>query len=103
MVYKWKILELFANADKLESVKYRLSLTDDKNTVETEGYHIFTEGFINKPFAEIKESDLAGWLESDTTKNDVNAIKLNLEAQLKNLEKEQKTEFPWLVDTFTVE
>jgi hypothetical protein len=102
-MFTWKILELFANGQELESVKYNLSATDGKNTIHTEGYHVFLKGFIKKTLAEIKESDLIGWLETDTTKDDVNAIKLNLETQLKNLEKEQKIDFPWLVDTFTVE
>jgi hypothetical protein len=46
---------------------------------------------------------LIGWLESDTTKDDVNALKLNLEKQLKALETAKKVDFPWLANTFTVE
>jgi len=98
--YQWKILNI---TNECKSVRYLLSAFDGKNTVETEGYHVFSEDLIKKSFAEIKESDLIGWLESDTTKNDVNAIKLNLETQLNSLEKEQKVDFPWLANTFTVE
>jgi len=100
MDYKWKILEISAEA---KSVHYLLSVTDGVNTIETKGNHVFSDGLINKNFAEIKESDLIGWIESDTTKDDVNALKLNLENQLKALETDKKVDFPWLVDTFTVE
>ena len=99
-MFTWKILEISKEA---KSVKYLLIATDGVNTVESEGSHTFSDGLINKQFSDIKESDLIGWLESDTTKDDVNALKLNLENQLKALETDKKVDFPWLVDTFTVE
>jgi len=99
-MFTWKILEIF---DQAKSVKYRLSATDGKNTLDTEGNHIFAVGTVNLPFLEIKEANLIDWLEKDTTCNDINLIKLNLEKQLKELENSQKVEFPWLANTFTVE
>ena len=89
--------------DEAKSVRYLLTAFDGQNSVNTEGNHVFSNGLINKNFAEIKESDLIGWLESDTTKDDVNALKLNLEKQLKALETAKKVDFPWLANTFTVE
>jgi hypothetical protein len=100
MNFQWKILEISAEA---KSVRYLLNATDGVNTVSSEGNHTFSDGLINKNFSEIKESDLIGWLESDTTKDDVNALKLNLENQLKTLEIAKKVDFPWLIDTFMVE
>jgi hypothetical protein len=98
--FTWKIFEIF---DEAKSVRYLLTAFDGQNFVNTEGNHVFSNGLINKNFAEIKESDLIGWLESDTTKDDVNALKLNLEKQLKALETAKKVDFPWLANTFTVE
>lgn len=100
MEFTWKILSITSEA---KSVEYLLSATDGKNLVKTIGKHTFSDDLMKKSFSEIKESDLIGWLESDTTKDDVNTLKLNLEQQLKNLEKEQKIDFPWLANTFTVE
>ena len=98
MNYTWKILEISAEA---KSVHYLLSVTDGVNIVESEGNHIFSDGIVNLPFEQIKNSNLIDWLNQDTTKDDVNAIKLNLENQLKALENNKKVEFPWLADTFT--
>jgi hypothetical protein len=101
--YTWKILEVFSDNELIEKVRYLLTAKDEKNVVETEGYHDFFEGTIVKPYSEIKEEDLIRWIEQDTTKDDVNIIKLNLENQLQALKNSKKTEFPWLANTFTIE
>lgn len=89
--FKWKILELFADC---KGVKYFVKATDGKNTVESEGNSYFAEGIVNIPFEQIKESNLIDWIAKD-------AIKSNLEAQLKALDSDKNVEFPWLADTFT--
>jgi hypothetical protein len=100
--YQWKILEIFGD-QAIEKVHYLLKAQDESNTVETEGEHTFLKGTINKPLSEIKEIDLISWVEQDTTQNDVNIIKLNLEKQLKALKTSKKIEFPWENNTFTIE
>jgi len=98
MESKYKILSIF---DECKSVEYFISLTDGVNTVETKGNHTFSDGIVNLPFEQIKESNLIDWLNQDITKDGVNFIKLNLESQLKALESNKKVDFPWLADTFT--
>lgn len=100
--FKWSILEVYGDQTIIK-VRYLLKAQDEQNTVKTEGYHEFSEELVNKSLSEIKEQDLIGWLESDTIKNGVNAIKLNLENQLKSLNINQKIDFPWENNTFTVE
>jgi hypothetical protein len=100
--FNWSILEVFGNQG-IEKVRYLLKASDNTNVVETEGYHSFSEGVVYKPFAEIKEEDLIRWLEKDTTKDEVNIIKLNLEKQLESLKSSGKANFPWLANTFTIE
>ena len=100
--FKWSILEVFGN-QTVAKVRYLLKAQDEQNSVETEGYHQFSEGVVCKPFNEIKEEDLIRWLDQDTTKNEVNIIKLNLEKQLESLKSSDKAEFPWLANTFTIE
>jgi uncharacterized protein YehS (DUF1456 family) len=102
-MFTWKILELFANNDKLISVRYLLSGKDGQLIVESEGNHIFSDGIVNKSLSEIVESDILQWLEKDTTQDNVNLIKLAIENQLKTLKTEQKVDFPWLAGTFTIE
>ena len=99
--FEWSILETFGN-ENVTKVRYLLKAKDEQNTVETEGNHEFTEGLVCKPLSEIKESDLIGWIESDTTKDDVNLIKLNLENQLKALKTSKKMALPWEANTFTI-
>jgi hypothetical protein len=98
--FKWTILEIFADA---KGVKYHVQATNEKNIVEGEGNHQFSDGVVSKPFSEIKEEDLIRWLDSDTTKDGLNLIKSNLETQLQALENREKVEFPWLANTFTIE
>jgi hypothetical protein len=99
-MFNWKILEIFVDC---KGVKYFVSATDGKNTVETEGNHWFSDGIVNKSLNDCKESDLIGWLQTDTTKDDINHIKLNLEKQLAELKKETKVGLPWLANTFKVQ
>ena len=96
-MFTWKILEIFAEA---KSVRYLLTITDGKNIVETEGNHTFFEGTVNKPFSDIVEQDLINWLNKDHAED--GEIKTNLQRQLKELEINQKVEFPWLANTFTI-
>jgi hypothetical protein len=100
--YKWTILEVFG-IQTISKVRYLLKAQDETNIVKTEGYHSFSEGVVYKPFEEIKEEDLIRWLEQDTTKDEINIIKLNLEQQLESLKNSEKADFPWLANTFTIE
>ena len=102
ITYKWSILEVFGS-ESIDKVRYFLSAKDDQNTVETEGYHSFLDGTVIKPYADIKEEDLIRWIEQDTTKDEINPIKSNLEKQLKALKNSKKVNLPWDIDTFTVE
>jgi hypothetical protein len=102
ITYTWSILEIFGD-QTITKVRYLLKAQDEQNTIETEGYHQFSEGVVCKPLSETKEEDLIRWLDQDTTKDDVNAIKSNLEKQLEALKNSQKIEFPWEINTFTVE
>ncbi len=99
--YTWSILEVFGN-QTIEKVRYLLKAQDETNIVETEGYHSFSEGTVVKPYAEIKEEDLIRWLDQDTTKDEINIIKLNLDKQLELLKSSDKADFPWLANTFTI-
>jgi len=101
-MFTWKFLELFANGNKLIGVSYLLSGTDGTNTIKSQGNHEFSPGIVNKKLEEIVETDLIQWIEKDTTKDDVNLIKLSIENQLKAIESIKKVDFPWLAGTFTI-
>ena len=100
--FNWSILETFGNESTITKVKYFVKAQDETNTVETEGYHSYLEGSVCKPLSEIKEEDLTRWLEQDTTQDEINIIKSNLEKQLAALKTSQKIAFPWEADTFTI-
>jgi hypothetical protein len=99
--FKWSILEIFGD-QTISKVRYLLKAQDEQNTVETEGEHTFLEGTITKPISEIKEDDLTRWIEQDTTQDELNIIKLNLEKQLEALKTSKKIDFPWETDTFNI-
>ncbi len=101
--FNWSILEVYGDESTITKVKYFLKAQNESNTVETEGYHSYLEGSVCKPLSEIKEEDLIRWLDQDTTKDEINIIKLNLEKQLESLKSSDKAEFPWLANTFTIE
>ena len=101
--YSWSFLELFAKNEELVAVQYLLTGTLNETTVVSQGQHKFNDGIVNKPLAEIVESDLVLWIEKDTTKDDVNLIKLAIEKQLNALNAVKKVDFPWLSGTFTIE
>jgi hypothetical protein len=101
ITYKWSILEIFGD-QTIAKVHYLLKAQDEQNTVETEGEHTFLEGTIIKPLSEIKEDDLTRWIEQDTTQEEVNLIKSNLENQLKALKTSKKIDFPWETNTFNI-
>jgi len=97
-MFTWKILSI---SEGCKSVHYSLTATNGVNTVESQGNHVFSDGVVNLSFEQIKDYNILEWLEKDTTQDDVNAIKLNLEKQLNELESDKTVEFPWLVGTFT--
>jgi hypothetical protein len=101
--YTWKILEVFSNGEIIDKVRYLLTAKEESNVIETEGYYCFPEGIVSKSYSETKEEDLIRWLEKDTVQDDVKAIKLSLENQLKALKNSKKVDFPWENDTFTIE
>ena len=101
-MFTWKILDLYANEDKLISVHYSLTGSDGTNTVETQGNHTFSDKIANKPLSQIVEKDILIWLEQDTTQDDINPIKLAVENQLNAIKNVEKVDFPWLAGTFTI-
>jgi hypothetical protein len=101
IAYKWSILEIFGD-QKIAKVRYLLKAQDETNIVETEGEHTFLEGTIIKSVSEIKEQDLISALIQDTTQDEINLIKLNLENQLEAIKANKKIAFPWEAETFTI-
>lgn len=99
MNFIWKILELYAEQGAITSAKYHCSVSDDDNTVETEGYWAFPEaGTV--PFDQVTEEMVAGWIEEASIKDGKSVIKSRLEEQLKSL-KSKPVPAPWMPQVFT--
>jgi hypothetical protein len=99
MNYVWKILEVYADKGAITSVRYFCSLSDEDNTVETEGYWDFPETG-NVPFSDVTEEMIAKWIEESADEGDKNVIKSRLAEQLKTLPK-KPVPAPWMPQTFT--
>jgi hypothetical protein len=99
--FQWKILEITSDGKNISHAKYHVKAEKDGVIVETEGnaYADFSFG-IN--YDEITEMNVINTIKNLYTKNDVNLIEFNLEAQLLSA-RNQKVDPPWHVDTFKVE
>jgi len=102
MTYTWKILDIYADAGKITSVKYACSLSNGKDTIDTEGYWGFPDGEVKVPFEEVTEEMIVDWIVESSTVNDQNIIKSRLEEQLLSL-KNKPVPAPWLPQVFTPE
>ena len=96
---KWKITDITVENDALIAAHYFVSLSDDKNTVETQGEWIFLEPRNKVPFNELEERFIVQWIEEEASKDGSNIIKSNLEQQLKALNSD-KSSLPWVKPTF---
>jgi len=100
MNYIWKILEISAENELITHAKYHCTLSDDTNTVETEGNWFFIDPVMNVPFAQVTEEMVANWIENASMKDGINVIKSRLEEQLKSLELKTVVP-PWKPQVFT--
>ena len=98
-MFTWKILEVYADAGVITSVKYYCSVTNGDDTVETEGYWSFPEGG-NVAFENVTEEMIAKWIEDSAVVDGKNVIKSRLLEQLETLSK-KPVPAPWMPQTFT--
>jgi len=96
---KWKITDITVENDALIAAHYFASLSDDQNTVETQGEWKFLEPRNKVPFNELEERFIVQWIEEEASKDGSNIIKSNLEQQLKALNSD-KSSLPWVKPTF---
>jgi len=87
-----KILEIQANEGVITAARYLCSIGE----VQTEGWWCFKEPG-DKPFSEIQESDVIGWIMAEAGAG----IEANLNKQIE-ASKASKTLAPWLPQTFTL-
>jgi len=95
----WKITDITVENNVLIAAHYFASLSDDKNTVETQGEWTFLEPRNKVPFNELEERFVVQWIEEEASKDGSNIIKSNLEQQLQALNSE-KSILPWVKPTF---
>jgi len=99
--FVWKILEVSAADDIITHAKYHVTAeADTGEKVETEGNWWFSDKILKKPFSEVTESDVASWIENETTQNGINLIKSRLEEQLASLQGNGVVVAPWLPQKF---
>lgn len=101
MLYKWTIEEVTKEDELITHAKYRVVATDEVNSVETEGNWYFSDKTVKKPYNEVKEEDIASWIEQEATINGECHIKSNLDKQLLLLKNNKKAVLPWLPQVFT--
>ena len=100
--FNWKILEISADGELITHAKYHVTaINEDGDKVETEGNWWFEGKELSKPFNEVTESDVAKWVEKETTQFGENIIKSRLEEQLASLRGNRVVVAPWLPQIFT--
>ena len=97
MIYEWKITDISAEDDVILHAKYHVTATDDdgKFSVQTEGNWYFSDKIVKIPFDEVKETDIAQWIEQESSQDGVSTIKSNLDKQVADLKKSNKSYLPW--------
>jgi len=103
MNYVWKIEELTAQDGLITHAKYRCTVSENGQSVSTEGNWWFNEPKIKVPFEQVSEEMVAGWIEQEAVKDGVCHIKSRLEQQLKALEAHKPVVAPWLPQVFKPE
>ena len=101
MKYTWSILDISAKDGLITHAKYKVSLTNQDQTVETEGNWWFQGAEVKVPFDQVTEEMVAFWIEQETIKDGVNLIKSRLEEQLNELNNQDAVVAPWLPQVFT--
>lgn len=100
MIFAWKILEVIQEGDQLTQVKYRVTASNDENSVATEGYWAFADKthFLQKLTT---EKDVITWIKDESIIDEKCIIEDNLEKQLLAVEPVSLKK-PWVLPTFTV-
>jgi len=101
MIFKWSILDISAKNGLITHAKYKVSLTDQDQTVETEGNWWFQSAEAKVPFDQVTEEMVCSWIEQETMKDGINLIKSRLEEQLNELNNQSTVVAPWLPQVFT--
>ena len=101
-LYTWTIKDITAKDGLITHAYYSVKANDGINVVETEGHWWFSNLEIKKQFSDVKEEDVASWIEQETTINGVCHIKSNLDKQLEYLANQKKSDMPWKPVTFKV-
>jgi hypothetical protein len=101
MNYKWSIFNISAIDGLITHAKYKVSLTDQDQIVETEGNWWFANPVFKVPFDQVTEEMVASWIEEETMKDGINLIKFRLEEQLNELNKAEAVIPPWMPQVFT--
>jgi hypothetical protein len=101
MNYKWSILDVSAKDGLITHAKYKVTLSDQDKTVETEGNWWFQGAEAKVLFEQVTEEMVASWIEQETIKDGINLIKSRLEEQLNELHNKDIVVAPWLPQVFT--
>ena len=95
--YQWKITDISAEDDVILHAKYHVTATDDDGvtSVETEGHWSFSDKIVKTPFDQVKEADIAQWIEQESSQDGASTIKSNLDKQIASLKTSNKSYLPW--------
>lgn len=97
----WTILGLSASDGLITQARYLVSMTDGKNTVDTEGSWTFQEPKLKVPFADVTEAMVCDWIRDQAVMDGKSLIESRLAEQLAALKSQQKTVAPWMAQVFT--
>jgi hypothetical protein len=100
MIFIWKVLDIYAEGEKITSVKYQVTASKDGNVVITEGNWTFKDEshFLQD---QTTEKDVIAWIKAESIIDEKCIIEDNLENQLMALQPVALKK-PWVLPTFTV-
>lgn len=101
MIFVWKVIDIISVENTITEVKYSVVVTDNNNSVTTEGNWTFKNKshFLQD---QTTEKDVIAWIQAESKIDEKCIIEDNLEKQLLTLNKQVSLKKPWVLPTFTV-
>ena len=99
-MFDWKITQISVENEAITHAHYVCKFVQEPFEVSTEGNWYFSDKIIKKPFNDVKEQDIAEWIQKESMQNGISSIELRLQEQMLNLQNDQSVALPWLPKTF---
>lgn len=101
ITFKWSVIDMIEESEVFTQVKYKVTASDESNSVVTEGNWVFKDK-THQVASQTIEKDIIDWIKKESIIDESCIIESNLEKQLASLNQQNSIKKPWIKPTFTV-